>query len=98
MSSEPASTLNTHARGTRYESFGRVTAPETGTYTLSCDTGTDVIAAPPFEVGSFLGPLWWWTAGGLVVSLGGIVLAIIGIVRLATRPTEVTAPSGSRAP
>lgn len=83
ISYEPASTLNTLVNGTRYESFGRVTADEPATYTLTCDTTVDVIAAPPFELGSFFGPLGWWTAGGLLVSLAGIVLAIIGIVRLA---------------
>lgn len=82
VSPERASALNTHANGIRYESFARVTADERGAYTLSCDTDIDVIAAPPFEPGSFLGPLAWWTTGGLVVSLIGIVLTIVGIVRL----------------
>lgn len=88
ISYEPASALNTHANGTRYESFARATADEPGTYTLSCDVETDVIAAPPFELGSFFGPLGWWTAGGLLVSLAGIVLAIVGIVRLVTRASK----------
>lgn len=85
VSYEPASALNTLANGTRYESFARVTADEQGTYTLFCDTSVGVITAPPFEFGSFLGPLGWWTAGGLLVSLAGIVLVIIGVVRLVTR-------------
>lgn len=85
ISYEPASALNTLSGGARYESFARVTADEAGTYTLACDTGIDVIAAPPFEFGSFLGPLGWWTAGGLLVSVIGIVLVIVGIVRLAAR-------------
>lgn len=86
VSYEPASALNTLAHGTRYESFARVTADEPGTYTVSCDTSVDVITAPPFEFGSFLGPLGWWSAGGLLVSLVGIVLVIIGIVRLTRTP------------
>lgn len=79
---EPASTLNTRSSGTRYESFARVTAQTDGTHTLTCDTEPRVIAAPPFEMGSLLGPLAWWTAGGLVVSALGVVLVIVGIVRL----------------
>lgn len=81
ISYEPASALNTFANGTRYESFARVTAEAPGLYRLACDTGIDVIAAPPFDVGSFFGPLGWWTAGGFLVSLAGIVLVIVGIVR-----------------
>ncbi len=88
ISYEPASALNTLVNGTRYESFARVTAEEAGTYTLSCDTNVDVISAPPFEFGSFLGPFGWWTAGGLLVSVVGIVLVIVGIVRLATRTSK----------
>lgn len=92
VSYEPASALNTLANGTRYESFARATVDEQGTYTLSCDTSVDVITAPPFELGSFfepgsfLGPLGWWSAGGLLVSLAGIVLVIIGIVRVTRTP------------
>lgn len=86
VSSEPASALNTLANGARYESFARVTADGPGSYTLSCDTSVDVIVAPPFEFGSFLGPLGWWTASGLLVSLVGIVLVIIGIVRVTRTP------------
>lgn len=83
---EPASALNTLVDRARYESFARVTADEPGSYTLACDTSIDVITAPPFEPGSFLGPLGWWSAGGLLVSLAGIVLVIVGIVRLTRTP------------
>lgn len=83
---EPASALNTLVDGARYESFASVTADEAGSYTLACDTSVDVITAPPFEFGSFLGPFGWWSAGGLLVSLAGIVLVIVGIVRLTRAP------------
>jgi hypothetical protein len=88
VSHEPASALNVHADGSRYESFARVTADERGAYTLSCDADVDVIAAPPFELGSFFGPFGWWTAGGLLVSLVGIDPVIVGIVRLVTRAPQ----------
>ncbi|MGP5220764.1 hypothetical protein [Arthrobacter rhombi] len=91
---EPASALNTHTDGIRYESFARITADEPGTYTVACDSTVDVITAPPFELGSFFGPLGWSTAGGVLVSLVGIVLAIIGIVRLVARSPH---PAGAGA-
>lgn len=93
---EPASALNTLANGTRYESFARVTADTHGIYTLSCDTTVDVITAPPFEIGTFFGPLGSWTAAGLVVSLVGIVLAIIGIVRLVSRAPQPAEAGAAR--
>ncbi|WP_156890436.1 hypothetical protein [Gordonia shandongensis] len=89
ISYEPAGTLNTLVNGTRYESFARVTAGEPGTYTLACHTPVDVIAAPTFELGTVVGTLGWRTAGGLIVSVPGVVLAIIGTVRLARTPKSV---------
>ncbi|WP_058234884.1 hypothetical protein [Devriesea agamarum] len=84
VSYQPASALNTIANGTRYESFGSITAEKAGTYTVSCGTQKNVIMAPPFDIGFIFGPFGWWTAGGFLVSLGGIVMVIISIVRLAT--------------
>ena len=79
----PASELNTRAHGQQYESFARITAHENADYTIECDNDISVITAPPFQLASFFGPFTWWTGGGVAVSLVGIVLTIIGIVRLA---------------
>lgn len=79
---EPATALNTRVDGTRYESFARVTAAESGPQAISCDTGIDVVAAPPFELSQAMTPLAWGAVGGIVFSLVGIALVIIGIVRL----------------
>lgn len=79
---EPASTLNTLVGGTRYESFARVTATADGQQAITCQTDIDVVAAPPFQLSELFGPLVWWTAGGFIVSLLGVALAIVGLVRL----------------
>lgn len=80
VSFEPATALNTMAGGVRYESFARVTAVTSDAYTIACDTSVKVIAAPPFALGDFFGPLVWWTIGGLGASVVGIALVIVGIV------------------
>ncbi|WP_159498844.1 hypothetical protein [Microbacterium sp. 18062] len=83
----PASALNTLVSGTRYESFAQVTASTAGTYDITCQTGgIPVVTAPPFTLGGLIGPLAWWSIAGIAVSLIGIVMVIIGIVRLAPAP------------
>ncbi|TXK34873.1 hypothetical protein [Nonomuraea sp. C10] len=82
VSYEPASALNTLVNGARYESFARVTATIGGEYTITCDAGVDVVAAPPFHGAEVFEPFAWWTAGGIVLSLLGVVGVILGIVGL----------------
>jgi|GEM_PF-4182388 len=82
----PASALNTLAYGDRYESFGVITAGQPGDYTINCAaTEVPVVTAPPFELRTFFGPLLWSTVGGLVLAAGGVVMVIVGIVKL-SRP------------
>lgn len=86
---EPATALNTLVDGTRYESFARVTAVAAGPQTIACPDSSDipVIAAPPFRLGEVFGPLAWGSIAGLVVSLAGVLMAIVGIVKLARKPS-----------
>lgn len=82
----PASALNILVKGQRYESFAQVTATTTGHHTITCETDDiPVVAAPPFTVGIF-GTFAWWTIGGIIISVIGVALVIIGIVRLARNP------------
>lgn len=85
VSYAPASALNTIVRGTRYESFARVTAASTGAQEITCPatTGVPVVTAPPFSLGGLIGPLARWSIAGVVVSLAGVPMVIIGIIQLA---------------
>lgn len=83
----PASALNTLVDGTRYEAFAQLTASTAGAYDITCQTSSiPVVTAPPFTLGGLLGPLAWWSIAGIALSLIGIVMVIIGIVRLARSP------------
>lgn len=86
VSFAPASALNTLVNGQRYESFAQVTAATTGPHDITCDTDSiPVVAVPPFT--GLFGTFAWWPIGGLAVSLIGVVLVIIGIVRVARKPS-----------
>ncbi|GAB3618566.1 hypothetical protein GCM10027416_31230 [Okibacterium endophyticum] len=88
----PASALNTLVSGSRYESFALVTATERGPQSITCATeNTPVVAAPPFMVEALLGPLAWWSIGGLAVSIVGVVMVIIGIVGIARKDKPASA-------
>lgn len=91
----PASALNTLVNGTRYESFAQITATSAGSLSITCQTDDfPVITAPPFTLEGLFGPLAWGSIGGVAVSLIGVALVIIGIVRLARSPrTGVTVTS-----
>ncbi len=80
---EPASALNTLVNATTYESFASITAATGGDYTLTCDTTAPVVTAPPFDLAGIFGPFLWLTLAGILVGVAGLVLLVIGIVRVA---------------
>lgn len=87
MAFAPAGALNTLVNGTRYESFAQITATVAGSQNITCQTDDiPVITAPPVTLGGLLEPLAWWSIGGVAVSVIGIVMVIIGVVRLARSP------------
>jgi hypothetical protein len=81
MTYDPTSVLNTLV-GKRYESFGRITATTAGTYTVSCETDVAVALAPPITASQIVKLTLLWMGAGFVLSLIGMVLTIIGIVRV----------------
>ncbi|MEV0393235.1 hypothetical protein [Polymorphospora rubra] len=102
---EPASALNTLVSGTRYESFGRVTATARGEYTITCEADVDVVAAPPFHLFEVFGPLARWTAGGIALSLIGVIgmigviVGIVGISRARQRhPVHTSGTASAKSP
>lgn len=86
----PATALNTLVGGIRYESFAQLSATTTGPHDITCPTdGIPVVAAPRFTLGGLFGPFAWWSIGGIAVSLIGVVMVIVGIVRLARTPKTI---------
>ncbi|GAB3061169.1 hypothetical protein [Sediminivirga luteola] len=82
---EPASTLNTMVSGETYESFAGFTASAAGAYELSCRTDVPVVAMPPVSALGMLSPMLWGAAAGLLGSVSGLVLLVLGLVRMARR-------------
>ncbi|MBK0421829.1 hypothetical protein JD292_07055 [Leucobacter sp. CSA2] len=94
----PRTSLNTLVNGTNYVSFAQVSSEQGGSVRIDCATTADVLTAPPFPVGSVLGPLGWWTLAGVGLSVVGIVLVIVGIVRLVRAPSATSAAAPAPAP
>lgn len=73
--------------GLSYELIGTVEAASAGTYTIECDTSTTstafaTIGSPGMTLAA---PVIWGAVIGGIVSLVGIVLLVIGIVKLVRR-------------
>lgn len=82
LTTVPSSTPTTFGDGSEYVQVLGVASLEDATVTLSC-TGTDAPAhLGPYSMLGMMGPLVIGPLVGLVAGLTGLVLTIIGIVRL----------------
>ncbi|GAA2829888.1 hypothetical protein FB468_0332 [Leucobacter komagatae] len=82
-----ASAYSSDFGGRDFSAFAVLRAPSTGDIVIQCETEDGaVLAAPAFNLTSFFSPLFWWSVGGAVATLVGLVLLIVGIVLLARGP------------
>lgn len=91
-----ASAYSSDFGGSDFSAFAALRAPSGGDIVIQCETeGVAVLAAPAFNLTSFFSPLFWWSVGGAVATLVGIVFLIVGIVLLARGPRTSGTPSAS---
>ncbi|UQN31471.1 hypothetical protein [Brachybacterium kimchii] len=67
------------AAGADWESFGSFTAKSTQKYTITCDSPTEVMVAPPVSVGGILGGVGG-IVGGIFVAGLGFLLLVVGVI------------------
>ncbi|MFF8819181.1 hypothetical protein ACF07D_14420 [Leucobacter sp. NPDC015123] len=77
-------------RGGDFNSFAIVRAESPGEILIECPSDVvGVVAAPAFNAASFFAPLFWWSIGGVVATVMGVALVVVGIVLLVRRPRAV---------